>query len=271
MNFIAEPLQYLFMQKALLASIAVGIVCALLSAFVIFKGWSFLSDAISHAVLPGVVVATFAGFPIFIGAIIAGLSCAFFTNSIIKYLRFRNETALGIIFTTMLSIGVLFYGWLKPAGDVAHILFGNVLGIKQSVLIKVLIISLLAGLFILFKWKDLVLLIFDQNQMRLLGLSVAKLNFLLLILLVFVIVAAIEAVGAVLVAGLLIAPGMIGQLLCKNFSSVMIVSVISAIISSIIGVYFSYYLNASTGASIVLTQGFLFTIALIYQRLTANS
>lgn len=267
MNLLTAPLAHDFMQQALLAAVAIAVVCGLLSGFVVLRGWALLSDAVSHAVLPGVVISASLGISIFWGAALAGLVCAFSTELLVQRFRMRSEAILGIVFTSMLAVGMLLYSWLKPSGDMAHILFGNILGISPIVLKRLLWICVAVVCVIGFKWRDLVLLVFDERQMRLLGLAVQRWHKGLLVLLTLAIVVAIEAVGVVLVAALLVAPAMTAQLCCQRFAWLMVVSVLSAVMAAVIGVYVSFYANAATGACIVLTQVGLFMLALIYRYL----
>ncbi len=263
-DFFTIPLQYPFMQRALIIAIIIAVVCALLSCLLVLKGWSLMGDAISHAILPGVVLASATGIPLTIGAFISGLFCALATGYVHESSRLKEDTALGIVFAGMFAIGLLLFHAVDTGNQhIMHILFGNILGIEDTERWQVYIISALVFGILVVKWRDFSLYVFDEQQARVSGLPVSYLKNGLLVLLALTSVAAIQAVGVVLVVAMLIGPGITAQVLCKRFSTLLITACLVSIFSSAFGVLISYHIDGSTGACIVLTQAALFTLALI--------
>ncbi|MBV7434882.1 metal ABC transporter permease [Cardiobacteriaceae bacterium TAE3-ERU3] len=265
-SFFTAPLHYTFMQQALVIAVIVGIVCALLSCFLVLKGWSLMGDAISHAILPGVVLASIAGLPLSIGAFVSGLLCALATGYVRSNSRIKEDTALGIVFAGMFALGILMFTYIDTEQHLTHILFGNILGIEKADRIQVYVIGAVVSAVILLKWRDLMLFVFDEAHARVAGLPVKWLHYGLLILLALTSVAAIQAVGVVLVVAMLIAPGITAQLVCRRFGRMMIVACAVSVFSGVFGVLLSFHADASTSACIVLTQAALFVVALIWQR-----
>lgn len=253
-SFIMTPLQYPFMQQAMLGAIIAGIVCAVLSCYLILKGWALMGDAISHAVLPGIVVAFIFGIPLVIGAFSSGLFCAVATGYIKSHSRVKEDAVLGIIFSGLFALGLFLFSFVKTDQHLTHVLFGNILGILPHELWQIIIISGITLLVILIKRKDFMLYSFDPVQAQVIGLPVKFLHYTLLILLALSIVASLQAVGVILVIAMLVAPGIIGFLLTKRFPIMMIIAVASSIFSSFIGVLVSFHIDAETGPCIVLSQ-----------------
>lgn len=266
-SFIMTPLQYPFMQQAMLGAIIAGIVCAVLSCYLILKGWALMGDAISHAVLPGIVVAFIFGIPLVIGAFSSGLFCAVATGYIKSHSRVKEDAVLGIIFSGLFALGLFLFSFVKTDQHLTHVLFGNILGILPHELWQIIIISGITLLVILIKRKDFMLYSFDPVQAQVIGLPVKFLHYTLLILLALSIVASLQAVGVILVIAMLVAPGIIGFLLTKRFPIMMIIAVASSIFSSFIGVLVSFHIDAETGPCIVLSQASLFILAFIYNRI----
>ncbi|UNM97020.1 metal ABC transporter permease [Ignatzschineria rhizosphaerae] len=266
-SFIMTPLQYPFMQQAMLGAIIAGIVCAVLSCYLILKGWALMGDAISHAVLPGIVVAFIFGIPLVIGAFASGLFCAVATGYIKSHSRVKEDAVLGIIFSGLFALGLFLFSFVKTDQHLTHVLFGNILGILPHELWQIIIISGITLLIILIKRKDFMLYSFDPVQAQVIGLPVKFLHYTLLILLALSIVASLQAVGVILVIAMLVAPGIIGFLLTKRFPIMMIIAVTSSIFSSFMGVLVSFHIDAETGPCIVLSQASLFILAFIYNRI----
>lgn len=264
--WILTPLQYPFMQQAMIGAVIAGIVCAVLSCYLILKGWALMGDAISHAVLPGIILAFIVGIPLVIGAFISGLFCAIATGYIKSHTRVKEDAVLGIIFSGLFALGLFFFSFVKTDQHLTHILFGNILGILPNELWQIIIISGITLLIILLKRKDFMLYCFDPVQAQVIGLPVKLLHYTLLILLALSIVASLQAVGVILVIAMLVAPGIIGFLLTKRFPIMMIIAIISAILSAFIGVLVSFHIDAETGPCIVLTQAAFFIIAFTYNR-----
>lgn len=260
--FIA-PLNFEFMQNALIAAIVIGVVCAVLSCFLVLKGWSLMGDAVSHAVLPGIAIAEVLSFAHPIGAFISGLACAVFTGFIREHSRIKEDTVMGIVFSGMFALGILLISSIETDKHLMHIITGNLLGITPAELTQTMVISGIVLLVMALKWKDFLLFTFDTSHARVIGLPTRILHYSLLIMLALTIVASIQAVGVIMVISLLIAPGITGFVLTKRFSRMLIVAVFSAVIASVVGVIISYHLDASTAACIVLAQSCLFLLALV--------
>lgn len=261
-QWIAEPISYPFMQHAFIAAGMIGVVCAVLSCFLVLKGWSLMGDAVSHAVLPGIAVAEVLGFALPVGAFISGLVCALLTGFIGENSRLKEDTVMGIVFSGMFALGILMIANIETDKHLMHIITGNLLGITTAELIQTVVISAGVLLVMALKWKDFLLYIFDASHARVVGLSVRTLRYSLLIMLALSIVASIQAVGVVMVISLLIAPGITGFVLTKRFSRMMLIAIVSSVIAALSGVIVSFHWDASTAACIVLAQALLFILAL---------
>lgn len=262
---LTMPLQFPFMQHALLAALVVGIVCAILSCFLVLKGWSLMGDAVSHAVLPGIALAEIIALPYSIGAFISGIFCALFTGYIHENSRLKEDTVMGIVFSGMFALGILMVNQIETEQHLMHVIRGNLLGISATELTETLIICGIVLTAMLLKWKDFMLYCFDPAHARVSGLPVKVMHYLLLTMLALTIIASIQAVGVILVVALLIAPGITALMLTKSFAKLLIIAVSVAIISAISGVLISFYLDASTAACIVLSQSSLAILALCYK------
>nr|CBA71508.1 iron ABC transporter, membrane protein [Arsenophonus nasoniae] len=252
------------MQKAIITALVTGTVCAILSCFLILKGWSLMGDAISHAVLPGIVIAFVVGIPLSIGAFASGIFCAFATGYLKENSRVKEDTVMGIVFSGMFAFGLVLFARIDTDQHLTHILFGNILGITAAEFKQTLWISGFTIAIILLKRKDFMLYCFDPNQAKVIGLPVKLLHYGLLSLLALTIVASLQAVGIILVIAMLISPGIIAFTLCQNFNRMLIIAVIASTTSSLIGTILSFHIDAATGPCIVLTQAIYFIAALIY-------
>lgn len=266
MNFtrLLEPLQYGFMIEAMLIAALVGAVCAVLSCYLVLKGWSLMGDAVSHAVLPGIVVAYLIGVPLAIGAFFAGLLCAGSTGWIKNNSRIKEDTVMGVVFTGLFALGLVMFSKVQTDIHLNHILFGSLLGIDTVDMIQAVVSGGITLVIILALRKDLLLYLFDPNQARAIGLNTTVLHYLLLALLSATIVAALQAVGIILTVAMLIAPGCIAYLMSDRFDRMLLIAAGSAIISAVVGTYISYFLNGATGACIVLTQAAVFVLAMFF-------
>lgn len=265
--FLQDPLapfRYRFMIEALGVGMLVGIVCALLSCYLVLKGWSLMGDAISHAMLPGIVLAYIVGLPLSVGAFAAGLFCAGATGFIKSNSRVKEDTVMGIVFTGLFGLGLVLFTKVKTDVHLNHILFGSLLGIPQTLIIQTVIIGGVTLLAILLLRKDLLLFCFDPNHARSIGLHTTRLYYTLLSLVALAIVVSLQAVGIILVIAMLITPGCIGFLLSHRFTHMLWIAAGSAVISSIFGVYISFFINGATGACIVLVLALLFVAAMIF-------
>jgi manganese/iron transport system permease protein len=261
LSYLTAPFGYVFMQRALLAAVAIGIVCALLSCFIIMKGWTLMGDAISHAVLPGIILAHLAGLPMMAGAFGAGITCAAATGYIKDQCRVKEDTVLGIVYSGMFALGLVLFSRIDTDQHLSHILFGNLLGIDRNELLHTLMIIAAVVISVLIKRRDLMLYCFDPGQARALGLSVARLHYGLLCLLALTIVAALQAVGIILVIAMLISPGITAQLLCRRFDWLLLTAVSLSAFSCAAGTLISFYIDGATGPCIVLIQASLFGLA----------
>jgi manganese/iron transport system permease protein len=266
LSWVTDPLAYGFMQRGLVVALLVGAVCALLSCYLVLKGWSLMGDAVSHAVLPGIVIAFILKIPLSIGAFAAGLSCALATGYLKQNSRIKEDAVLGIVFSGMFALGLVMFTKIDTDQHLNHILFGNMLGVQWPDVLEVAIIALPAILLVLAKRKDLLLYCFDPAHARAIGLPVDLLHFGLLTLLALTIVASLKAVGIILVVAMLIAPGAIGILLTKRFDLMLGIAAAAAIGSSIVGTLLSFHIDGATGPTIIVVQAAVFVMALIWSR-----
>jgi manganese/iron transport system permease protein len=263
-SFFADPLSYPFMQRALLAAVLIGAVCAVLSCYLVLKGWSLMGDAISHAVLPGIVIAYVIGLPLALGAFAAGLVCALATGYLKENSRVKEDTVMGIVFSGMFGLGLVLFTKVETDQHLNHILFGNMLGITARDLVEVAIIAGGTLLIVLARRRDLLLYCFDPQHARAIGLPLALIHYALLVLLALTIVASLKAVGIILVVAMLVAPGAIAYLLSDRFDHMLMIAAASAIGSSIVGTLLSFHIDGATGPCIVLVQAFIFLLAFFF-------
>mgnify|MGYP000252024295 CR=1 FL=1 len=263
-NRLLEPLQYGFMIEALLIAALVGSVCALLSCYLVLKGWSLMGDAVSHAVLPGIVLAYIVGAPLALGAFLAGLVCAGGTGWIKMNSRIKEDTVMGIVFTGLFGLGLVMFTKVQTDIHLNHILFGSLLGIERHDMIQAVVTGVIVLGTLLALRKDLLLFCFDPSQARAIGLNTTVLHYVLLSLLSAAIVAALQAVGIILTVAMLITPGCIAYLLSDRFDRMLVIAVASAVFSAVVGTYISFFINGATGACIVLTQSMVFVLVMIF-------
>jgi ABC-type Mn2+/Zn2+ transport system permease subunit len=261
---LLTPLHYDYMLRAIWVSALIGGVCGFLSSFVTLKGWSLMGDALSHAVVPGVALAYMFGVPFALGAFVAGLLAAGTMAFVKTQSRIREDATIGIVFTTFFALGLLLISIYPARVDLKTIIFGNILGISDPDILQVIIISAFTLLVMGLKWKDLMLFCFDPNQARTLGLPVGWLHLLLLTLLSATAVAALQAVGAVLVVAMLVTPGATAYLLTDRFSTMLWLSSLMGAVTSLAGAYASYFFNGATGGCIVTLQTLVFLAAFIF-------
>ena len=260
---LLEPFQFSFMVNALVISTIVAVPCALLSVFLVLKGWALMGDAMSHAVFPGIVLAWMAGIPLAIGAFIAGLFCAVATGYLDDNSRIKRDTLMGIVFSGMFGAGLVLYVSIQSEVHLDHILFGDMLGVSFSDIVQTSVITLGIALIIGLKWKDLLLHAFDPHQAKASGLNTTLLHYGLLCMIALTIVATLKSVGIVLSISLLIAPGAIAILLTRRFSSALILAVSLSVIISFLGVYLSFFLDSAPAPTIVLLFTVIFIAAFI--------
>jgi manganese transport system permease protein/manganese/iron transport system permease protein len=260
---LLAPWQHGFMQQALAVGLMVAVLCAILSCFVVLKGWSLMGDAVSHAILPGVVGAYLLGLPLLLGAFAAGLGCAIASGAIRAHSRVKEDAAMGVVFSGMFAVGLIMLTQVRSSVHLSHVLFGSILGIEAEEFWQTLAIAGAALLILAVRGRDLMLFCFDPGQARVIGLHVGRLRLLLLTVLAASIVAGVQAVGVILVVALLITPGAIGLLLADRFRAMLVVAVASACIATLVGIQVSFMLDASTAGSIVLALSALFVAALL--------
>lgn len=267
MNWLLEPLAYQFMQRGLLASVIVGVLCAVMGTYVVLRGMAFLGDAMAHAILPGVAVAYLFGGNLLVGAgaaaILVALSIGFFS----RQGDVKEDTAIGILFAAALSLGVAMISTMQTyAVDLSHILFGNVLGVSSSDLWMIAIISLFILLMVGLFYKPFLVISFDPVLAATLRLPAELLRNLMLVLLALTVVVSLQTVGVSLAAAMLVTPAATAYLLTRRLGPMMLVSAAIGAVSSIIGLYLSYYFNIVSGSAIVLTATFLFLLGFLWKR-----
>jgi manganese/iron transport system permease protein len=263
LSWITLPLSYPFMQRALIVAVLVGAVCAVLSCYLVLRGWSLMGDAVSHAVLPGIVIAYAIGLPLAVGAFVAGLACALFTGYLKENSRVKEDTVMGIVFSGMFGFGLVLFTKIETDQHLNHILFGNMLGVTVRDLIETAIIAGITLFVVVLKRRDLLLYCFDPNHARAIGLPVRVLHYGLLIFLSLTIVASLKAVGIILVIAMLVAPGAIAYLLTDSFERMLVIASTVAVGSSVLGTLVSFHIDGATGACIVLIQMLVFLLAFI--------
>ncbi|CUH64915.1 Manganese transport system membrane protein MntB [Thalassovita autumnalis] len=268
MDQLLFPFMFPFMQNAFWICAIVAVPTALLSCFLVLKGWALMGDAISHAVLPGIVLAYIAGIPLIIGAFLAGMGCAVATGYLAENSRVKQDTLMGVVFSGMFGVGLLLYTSVETNAHLDHILFGNILGVHAEDLWTAGLIAALTTLAMAVKWKDLMLHAFDPAQARAAGLNVTLLHYGLLTILSLVIVATLSATGLILAIGLLIAPGAIAFLITKRFGVMLVVAVVVNVISMLAGTYLSFFIDSAPAPTIILILTAVFIIALVARRLT---
>jgi manganese/iron transport system permease protein len=264
LDFLIVPLSYPFMQRGLAAAVLVGAVCAVLSCYLVLKGWSLMGDAISHAVLPGIAIAAALGLPLALGAFTAGLGCALATGYLKENSRVKEDTVMGIVFAGMFGLGLVLVSRIDTDLHLLHILFGNMLGVGSRDLIEIAIVAGVTLIAAIALRRDLLLVCFDPQHARAIGLPVRWLNYGLLALLSATIVASLKAVGVILVVAMLIAPGATAYLLSDRFDRMLVIAVLVSVTSSVVGTLVSFHIDAATAACIVLAQAALFVLALLF-------
>jgi len=265
------PFQFPFMQQAFIISILVAVPAALLSCFLVLKGWALMGDAISHAVLPGIVLAYIIGIPLAVGAFCAGMTCALATGFIKENSRIKEDTVMGVVFSGMFGLGIVLYTKIQTDVHLDHILFGDMLGVEWRDIIETGIIAFIVCAAALIKGRDLLLFVFDPQQAAAIGLPTRLLHYGLLTILSLTIVAALKAVGIILAIALLVSPGAIAFLLTRRFEHMVLVAVAISVISSFLGVYASFFIDSAPAPTIVLVMTICFIGAFLWTTAKAGS
>ena len=252
------PFQFPFMVKAFLITAIVAVPTALMSCYLVLKGWSLMGDAISHAVLPGVVIAYIAGIPLIVGAFAAGMVCALATGWLAQNSRVKQDTVMGVVFSGMFGFGIVLYTKISTDVHLDHILFGNMLGVGRDDLWTAGVIALVVSVLVLARRRDLMLQAFDPIQARASGLPVGLLHYGLLSLLSLTIVATLTSLGLILAISLLIAPGAIAFLLTRRFERMLAIAVAVTLFSVFTGIYASFFIDSAPAPTVVLTLTLIF-------------
>ena len=263
-SLLTEPLSHAFMVRALMISALVGGVCGLLSCYMSLKGWALMGDAVSHAVLPGVIVAYALGLPFSIGAFVFGVGSVAMIGFVKQKSRVKEDTVIGLVFTGFFALGLVLVSKIRSNIDLMHILFGNVLGISISDIFQTILISgLIVSVLVIFR-RDLLLFCFDPTHARSIGINTGALHYLLLSALSLAAVAGLQTVGVILVVAMLVTPGATAYLLTDRFDRMTWIAIASSVLSSLLGVYISYWTDSSTAGCIVLVQTGMFILAFLF-------
>ena len=264
-NWLVEPLQYAFMQRGLIASILVGVVCAVIGCYVVLRGLAFLGDALAHAVLPGVALAYLLGGSLLGGALIAALLVAVAISLFSSEGRIKEDTAIGILFSASLALGVALISTIRTyAVDLSHILFGNVLGVSASDIWLILGLTVVVLAVLLILYRPFLVVSFDPVLATTLRLPTQLLRGLMLVLLALTVVISLQTVGIGLVTAMLVTPGAAAYLLTRRLPAMMVVAAGIGALSSTIGLYLSYYLNIASGAAVVLVATLIFLLVYLF-------
>lgn len=263
-DFIIEPLSYTFMQRGLLASVFVGILCAVIGCFVVLKSMAFLGDALAHAILPGVAVAYLMQVNLLVGALAAAVLVALGISFFSREGTLKEDTAIGIIFAAALSLGVVLMSTIKTyAVDLTHIMFGNLMGVSPTDLLVTIGLGGLVLVTLVVLYKEFLVVTFDPVLAATLHLPAGFLRSLLLVMLALTVVVSLQTVGVGLAAAMLVTPAATAYLLTRRLPSMMLISGLIGAVSSLVGLYLSYYLNIASGAAIVLTATLIFIISFL--------
>ena len=264
LSWLLEPLSHEFMVRALVVSALVGGVCGLLSCYMTLKGWALMGDAVSHAVMPGVVVAYALGLPFSIGAFVFGVGSVALIGFVKQKSRVKEDTVIGLVFTGFFALGLVLVSKTRSNIDLTHILFGNVLGISMADIQQTLLISGIVVAILLVLRRDFMLFCFDPTHARSIGINTGLLHYLLLSVLSLAAVAGLQTVGIILVVAMLITPGATAYLLTDRFDRMTLLAILSSALSSVLGVYISYWSDSSTAGYIVLVQTVLFLLTFLF-------
>lgn len=263
MSFLLEPLQYDFIVRALIASVIVGVVCSILGVYIVLRGMAFLGDAMAHTILPGVVAAFLLGWPLAIGALILGLLTALGIGFLTERTSLKEDTAIGVIFAGFFALGVAM---LSARGDytidLAHFLFGNLLGVSRADLVVTALLGAAVLLLIFLFYKEFLVISFDPLLAETLRLPTTFLRYLLLVLIALTIVVSLQVVGVSLMLAMLVTPAAAASFMTRRLPSMMVVSALIGVFSGVAGVYASYYLNIASGPAVVLVATLVFAVAL---------
>jgi manganese transport system permease protein len=263
-DLILEPLSYDFMIRALITTLVAAIVGAVLSTWLVLIGWSLMGDAVSHAVLPGVVIAYIIDIPFAIGAALFGFLAVILIGVVRDTSRVKEDAAIGIVFTTLFALGLVLISVTPSQTNLTHIVFGNLLGVSWADVTQVIVLGAFTLGVLIYKRKDFTLFAFDPSHARAIGLNPKLIGAVLLALLALTSVVALQAVGVILVVAMLIIPGATAYLLTDQFSKMLIIAPVMASVAAVGGVYLSYYLDTASGGMVVLSQGTIFAMVYLF-------
>ncbi|SMO49060.1 metal ABC transporter permease [Paracoccus laeviglucosivorans] len=270
MEWLTLPFSFPFMRDAALIGLMISVPAGLLSCFLVLRGWSLMGDAVSHAILPGVVLAYVAGLPLILGAFAAGLGSALMAGWLQDNSRVKRDTVLGVVMSGMFGLGVVLYTAIPSDLHLDHILFGNMLGIGPEDLRLAAMISVVVGAVMVLKWRDVALVAFDPIQARVSGLRVRWLDYGVLAMISATVVAMLSSVGIILAVALLIAPGAVAFLMVRRLSAMLATAVAVAAFSTVTGVWASFWLDSAPAPTIVLILTGLFVLAFIWRNLATR-
>jgi len=265
LNWLLTPFTYEFMQRGFIASVIIGIICSVIGCYVVIRSMAFMGDAMAHAILPGVAIAYILNGSLTLGALVASIVIALGIGQLSKQGRLKEDTAIGILFSAFLALGILIISSIRTyAVDLSHILFGNILGVSRNDLIFTAVAGFIVLLFIFIFYKEFMIISFDQVFARSVKIPVEVYRNFMLVLMALTIVASIQTVGVVMIAAMLVTPAASAFLLSKRLPVMMSISCLIGVLSSIIGLYISYYANVASGAAIVLTATVIFLIIFLF-------
>ena len=265
LDLLLEPLTYDFMVRALATVLVAAIVCAVLSCWLVLIGWSLMGDAVSHAVLPGVVLAYIVGAPFALGAVVFGFLAVALIGAVRDTSRIKEDAAIGIVFTTLFALGLVLISVTPSQTDLSHIIFGNLLGVSWTDLVQVMVLGAVTFTILVAKRRDFTLFAFDPTHAHAIGLNPRVLGAALLGLLALTSVVALQAVGVILVVAMLIIPGATAHLLTDRFGRMLVIAPTLSAVCAVVGLYLSYYLDAASGAMVVLAQGAAFVVVYLFR------
>ncbi|MFF0543282.1 metal ABC transporter permease [Nocardia thailandica] len=264
LDIVLDPLNYAFMERALITTVVAAAVCAVLSCWLVLIGWSLMGDAVSHAVLPGVVLAYILGWPFAVGAVIFGFLAVALIGVVRDTSRVKEDAAIGIVFTTLFAFGLVLVSVTPSQTDLNHIVFGNLLGVSRGEMTQILVLAGFVLAVLLLKRRDFTLYAFDPTHAHAIGLNTRLLSTALLGLLALTSVVALQAVGVVLVVAMLIIPGATAYLLTDRFGRMLVIAPAISVACAVAGLYISYYADTAAGAMVVVTQGVAFTVVYLF-------
>jgi manganese/iron transport system permease protein len=265
LTWLSAPFTYEFIQRGFIASVIVGTICSVVGCYVVIRSMAFMGDAMAHAILPGVAIAYILNGNLTLGALIASIIIALGIGQLSKLGKLKEDTSIGILFSAFLALGVLIISSIRTyAVDLSHILFGNILGVSQSDLIFTAVTAFFILLFIIIFYKEFLIISFDRVYAKAVKIPVEFYRNFMLVLMALTIVASIQTVGVVMVAAMLVTPAAAAFILTKRLPVMMGISCLIGVISSVVGLYISYYTNVASGAAIVLTATAIFLIIFLF-------